>query len=361
MPWQEVASGRHASNRRPDAFPPGACLVIRSGETDLGSAMFDALGLGGDAIAVYRALINTPAATHTQLAERIGIPHEELHNVLDVLEGKGLLRRSHDDPAGVRIESPQVAFERILSEEEIKLHRAQEQLSSVRTGAAQLVDEYLRSVNRRRGEVEHLTGTDEIVARLLELGQNITKSLDSIVTNTPTQHQLDQAKSDEARDLARGVAIRTIYPASARHDNAVVEYAAWLRDHGGATRAVVEVPNRILIYDREVAVLMFDPEDYTRGAVIINTPGMMAALRALFELLWESGTDLAPTEDDEALKPEERELLQLLARGMKDEAIGRQLGISIRTVRRMINTLSSRMDTTSRFALGARAVTRGWL
>jgi sugar-specific transcriptional regulator TrmB len=323
--------------------------------------MFDALGLDGDAIAVYRALINAPAATHTQLAERIGIPHEDLHNVLDVLEGKGLLRRSHDDPAGVRIESPQVAFERLLSEEEIKLHRAEERLSTVRTGAAQLVDEYQRSVNRRRGEVEHLTGTDEIVARLLELGQGLTTSFDSIITNTPTPHQLEQAKSDEERDLARGVRLRSIYPAAARHESAVVDYAGWLRERGGAARTVVDVPNRILIYDGEVAVVMFDPEDYTRGAVIINTPGMMAALRALYEALWESGSDLAPADDDEALKPEERELLQLLARGMKDEAIGRQLGISIRTVRRMINTLSSRMDTTSRFALGARAVMRGWL
>jgi sugar-specific transcriptional regulator TrmB len=323
--------------------------------------MFDALGLDGNAITVYRTLLNAPAMTHEQIAERSSLDHEHLHDVLDLLERKGLLRRSHTDPVGVRTESPQVAFERLLSEEERKLYRAQEQLSSIRAEAAVLVDEYQRSANRRRGEVEHLTGTDEIVARLLELGQNLTTSLDSIITATPTPHQLEQAKSDEARDLARGVAIRSIYPASARHDSSVVEYAAWLRDHGGAARAAISVPNRVLIYDREVAVVMFDPEDFTRGAVIINTPGVVAALRALYELLWESGTELAPTEGDDDLKPEERELLQLLARGLKDEAIARQLGISIRTVRRMINTLSNRMDTSSRFALGARAAARGWL
>ncbi|MPV88009.1 helix-turn-helix transcriptional regulator, partial [Georgenia ruanii] len=323
--------------------------------------MFEALGLDGDAISVYRALLNAPAMTHEQLVERTRFEHDHLHEVLDLLEQKGLLRRSHTDPSGVRTESPQVAFERLLSEEETKLYRAQEQLTHIRAEAAVLVDEYQRSATRRRGEVEHLTGTDEIVARLLELGQNLTTSLDSIITATPTAHQLDQAKSDEARDLARGVAIRSIYPAAARHESAVVEYAAWLRDHGGSARAAISVPNRILIYDREVAVVMFDPDDFTRGAVIINTPGVVAALRGLYELLWESGTDLAPTEADDALKPEERELLQLLAKGFKDEAIARQLGISIRTVRRMINILSNRMESSSRFALGAKAAQRGWL
>jgi sugar-specific transcriptional regulator TrmB len=323
--------------------------------------MFEALGLNDYAIAVYRALLQSPSATHAHLSERVGLDDEAVQAVLDLLEEKGLLRRSHEDPAGVRTESPQVAFERLLSQEEVKLYRAQEQFSQIRAGAAELVDEYQRSVNRRRGEVEHLTGTDEIVARLLELGQNLSTSFDSIITTTPTPFQLEQAKGDEERDLARGIRLRSIYPAAARHEQAIVDYASWLREKGGAARAVINVPNRILIYDGEVAVVMFDPDDYTRGAVIINTPGMVAALRALFEVLWESGTDLAPSNRDDALKPEERELLQLLAKGLKDEAIARQLGISIRTVRRMINILSSRMETSSRFALGAKAAQRGWL
>ena len=324
--------------------------------------MFEALGLDSDAIAVYRMLLASPSVTHPQLAERTGLDHDRVHLVLDLLEDKGFLRRSHDDPTGVRTESPQVAFERLLSQEEEKVHREQEQLSTIRFGAAQLIDEYQRSINRQRGVVEHLTGTDEIMSRLLELGQNVTYSLDSVISVTPTPHILEQAKADEGPDLARGVKIRSIYPAAARHEEAVSEYAIWLAQNGGAARTSLTVPNRILIYDGEVAVLMFDPADYRRGAVIITTPGVIATLRALFELLWESGTDLAPAPPGEnELRPEEQELLRLLARGMKDEAIARQLGISIRTVRRMINTLSGRMDTTSRFALGARAVQRGWL
>ncbi|MFH5821618.1 helix-turn-helix domain-containing protein [Georgenia sp. AZ-5] len=322
--------------------------------------MFEALGLDANAIAVYRTLLLSPSVTHAQLAERAGVDHDGVHLALDVLEQKGLLRRSHSDPAGVRTESPQVAFERLLGDQEEKLHRAQEQLSSIRTGAAQLVDEYQRSVNRRRGEVEHLVETDEIVSRLVELGENVAASIDSVVTKQPTVHQLRESKMDEEKYFERGIKLRTVYPASARHDELVVEYAKWLAARGGAARTSITVPNRVLIYDGEVAVLMFDPEDHSRGAVIINTPGVVATLRAMFELIWAASTDLAPS-DDEDLRPEERELLQLLARGLKDEAIARQLGISIRTVRRMINNLSLRMETSSRFALGAKAAERGWL
>ena len=142
----------------------------------------------------------------------------------------------------------------------------------------------------------------------------------------------------------------------------MVEYARWFRDQGGHARTAVALPVRVLIYDGKIAVVTSDPEDFSRGAVVLNTPGAIAALQALFDLLWEAGADLpAPSASENALRAEERELLQLLSRGLKDEAISRSLGISIRTVRRMINVLSSRVDATSRFELGARAVERGWL
>ena len=122
------------------------------------------------------------------------------------------------------------------------------------------------------------------------------------------------------------------------------------------------LPVRVVIYDAEFAVVTSDPANFSRGAIVLNTPGAITALQALFDLLWEAGDDLpSPPASENALRPEERELLQLLSRGLKDEAIARSLGISIRTVRRMINVLSNRVDATSRFELGARAVERGWL
>jgi len=325
--------------------------------------MFEPLGLNADAIEAYRVLLANPDMSPDQLAGRLSLDDDDVAQTLAVLEDKGFVRRSHSDPTNLRTESPQVAFERIVGHHEQELHRQQEQLSAMRSTAAALVDEYHRTIqNARHGEFERLVGTDHIFSRLLELGQNVESSVDSIVTKAPLPHVLNQAKSDEALALARGVRLRTIYPAAARHDDGVVEYARWFREQGGEARTAIALPVRVLIYDEKVAVVTSDPHDFSRGAIVLNTPGAITALQSLFDLIWASGDELpSPPASENALRPEERELLQLLSRGLKDEAIARSLGISIRTVRRMINVLSSRVDATSRFELGARAVERGWL
>ncbi|PFG40054.1 regulatory LuxR family protein [Georgenia soli] len=325
--------------------------------------MFEPLGLSADAIEAYRLLLAHPDISQGDLARHLERDDDEVTSLLASLEDKGFVRRSHSDPTNRRIESPQVAFERLVGQHEKELHRAQEELSTMRSGAAALVDEYHRTIqNARHGEFERLVGTDQIFARILELGQNVESSVDSIVTKAPLPHVLGQARADEEPALARGVRIRTLYPASARHDDAVVEYAGWFREHGGQARTAIALPVRVLIYDEKVAVVTSDPHDFSRGAIVLNTPGAITALQALFDLLWEAGDDLpSPPASENELRPEERELLQLLSRGLKDEAIARSLGISIRTVRRMINVLSNRVDATSRFELGARAVERGWL
>jgi DNA-binding NarL/FixJ family response regulator len=54
-------------------------------------------------------------------------------------------------------------------------------------------------------------------------------------------------------------------------------------------------------------------------------------------------------------------ILELLGAGLKDEAIARQLGVSLRTVQRAVRTISMALGVTSRFQLGAEACRRGWI
>ncbi|WP_228980587.1 LuxR family transcriptional regulator [Streptomyces sp. DH12] len=58
---------------------------------------------------------------------------------------------------------------------------------------------------------------------------------------------------------------------------------------------------------------------------------------------------------------EQRELLRLLAAGLKDEAIARRLGVHVHTARRRISRLLEALDARTRFQAGARATARGWL
>ncbi|WP_043498617.1 TrmB family transcriptional regulator [Georgenia sp. SUBG003] len=235
--------------------------------------MFEPLGLSADAVEVYRVLLAHPDMSLDELAGRLSKDDDEVAQVLAMLGDKGFVRRSHSDPTNLRTESPQVAFERIIGQHEQELHRQQEQLSAMRSSAAALVDEYHRTIqNARHGEFERLVGTDHIVSRLLELGQNVESSVDSIVTKAPLPHVLNQAKSDDALALARGVRLRTLYPAAARHDPGVVEYAEWFRERGGNIRTAIALPVRVLIYDEKIAVVTSDPQDFSRGAIVLNTP-----------------------------------------------------------------------------------------
>ena len=47
--------------------------------------------------------------------------------------------------------------------------------------------------------------------------------------------------------------------------------------------------------------------------------------------------------------------------GAKDEAIARELGIGVRTLRRRMSHLMGLLDAETRFQAGMQAVRRGWV
>jgi DNA-binding NarL/FixJ family response regulator len=92
----------------------------------------------------------------------------------------------------------------------------------------------------------------------------------------------------------------------------------------------------------------------------------LTTLAMLFDMMWEQSLPLTAAADGRAGHPAEidsfdRELLQLLTAGIKDQAIARQLRVSLRTVRRRLAVLINRAGVESRFQLGVAAARRGWV
>ncbi|MFI7207911.1 helix-turn-helix domain-containing protein [Micromonospora aurantiaca (nom. illeg.)] len=58
---------------------------------------------------------------------------------------------------------------------------------------------------------------------------------------------------------------------------------------------------------------------------------------------------------------ERHKLLRVLAGGLTDEALGKRLGRSLRTVRRMMAELMDRVGARSRCEAGAKAAQLGWV
>ncbi len=122
--------------------------------------------------------------------------------------------------------------------------------------------------------------------------------------------------------------------------------------HGADVRTMAEVPTEARIIDGSVVVL---PGGEPAGTAVFRLPGVVVTTAGLFERLWSAGGPPA------GLGGRERELLRLLSAGSTDESAAVRLGVSVRTVRRMVAGLMDRLGARSRFQAGAKAAGRGWL
>jgi DNA-binding CsgD family transcriptional regulator len=80
------------------------------------------------------------------------------------------------------------------------------------------------------------------------------------------------------------------------------------------------------------------------------------------ELLAAARAEITPTvEAVDLLTAQESIVVRLLAEGQTDDVVARRLGVSARTVRRIVTVVMRRLDARSRFEAGVHAVQRGWL
>jgi len=166
------------------------------------------------------------------------------------------------------------------------------------------------------------------------------------------------------RVLATGAQLRILYPARARSSRGVCDHARWAVARGAAVRTAAVPPPNMLIFDRRLVLLPTNQGDRSKGSALIGDDSVVSALRLSFDQAWSTAEPLGESADRDRppeLTDTERLLLQLLATGSTDERAGKQLGMSLRSVRRMTARLMERLDAVSRFEAGCKAARRGWL
>jgi DNA-binding CsgD family transcriptional regulator len=134
---------------------------------------------------------------------------------------------------------------------------------------------------------------------------------------------------------------------------------------GAEIRTAATVPMSALVVDAGVVVFPVAPARSRGrvGVVSVRLSSVVTTAVELFERVWADAVPLGRatgTEDDEP-DDRERELLALLLAGCTDQSAAYKLGISVRTVRRMVADLMERLGARSRFQAGARAAERGWI
>ncbi|WP_282206083.1 helix-turn-helix domain-containing protein [Kitasatospora fiedleri] len=324
-------------------------------------AELKSFGLSEAASRVYQALLRNPEAPAADLSAELDLSGGEVRSAYQELTRLSLLRSSWDDPLTMRPVIPELGLKTLLAHREAELLAHRQEVER-----AQAAFEVIRAESasgRRFTQTEDLVGVDAIRDRLAELG---ARTHSQVLAFIPGGGQSESARrSSRPLDeelLLRGVELRTIFLDSVRNHQPTTDYARWLGERGGQVRTVPSLPMRMIVVDREAAIVPLDPER-SDTATVLYGKGAIAAMCALFDLVWSGATPLGDTRsrDRNGLSGQHYALLRILHQGDTDVVAARKLGISERTVRRLISEVMDLLEARSRFQAGARAAELSWL
>ncbi|MGW2746060.1 helix-turn-helix transcriptional regulator [Streptomyces sp. NPDC001450] len=327
--------------------------------------LLSGLGIDTASEAVYRTMLARPDGDVREWADDLGLTEREVRESLDRLSELALVRTSAENESRVRPVNPMLALEALLAQQQAELAAHQQRVEASRAVVAETIAQFADRYTPGAGTGFHfLSGVEAIRERLEILTKEVQQEFLTFAPGGPqTPENMDASRPLNLRLLNRGVRMRTVYLDSIRRDPPTVAHAEWLAAQGAQVRTTPTLPNRLILIDRRTALIATDSKNTGAGAVLVDNPGTIALVHALFETVWQSARPIGtrPERSRKTLTTHQAEVLRLMAQGLTDEAIAHQLGVSDRTVRRTMSALLTLLDARSRFQAGVQAVRRGYL
>lgn len=311
---------------------------------------------------VYLRLLASPELAVDGIAGELGLDTATVRESLDELARASLVEVMRGDGPHVRPISPDIAVAALLAREQAMVAQRSQQIEEGRVALAQLLA--TQRELRQSPEMTVLRTVDEVRDRIDALSRECREEVRTLIpAGQSSPRSIEASRPLELEALDRGLRLRVVYLESIRNDPETWDHVVWQRDHGVEVRLAPVVPVRLLVFDGTHAVVPLRDAVRGAGAVVLSSPGVLIALQALFDQVWRSARPMGArrTRDTDGLSGQERALLRLWAKGATDEAAARQLGVSVRTIRRLSANLMERLDAASRFQAGARAFDLGWL
>lgn len=317
-----------------------------------------AFGVNARGDRLYRVLLRDGALAPAALAARLGWDDSDVRDQVRLLSELGLVTTTGREVTTV---SPQLALGRLVEREARELADREQRL------------EHLRGSIRDYAAEER--GPDPTGATLQPLevhsGPAVGPVVDALLRSTTGTlrliHPLEWlddpgwSKSDTllSWEIQGGRPTRCIYPAEALHRSEALAVMRRAAETGEQIRLMNRPPSRLLVFGHDAALVPLEWGRHPTRRVVVRTSGVVDAMCLLFDVLWRAAVPM-PTETLAEGDPAEVRLqvLRMLAAGAKDETISRQLGLSLRTVRRRIAELLTELDAATRFQAGAEAVRR---
>ncbi|WP_040392848.1 helix-turn-helix domain-containing protein [Catelliglobosispora koreensis] len=298
--------------------------------------------------AVYRAVLARHTASPAELVDELGHSAERIARSLARLREHGLVGRMAGTKRRYAAVDPETAVEALLRTRAAELDR-------VRRATADLAAMFAAAQVSGTEEVEITTGAEALGRWFVRLQQ---EAREEVITLDRPPYALTTSNPVEATALSRGVTYRAVYAPEALEWPGVLGDIQELVRHGEEARVLPGLRIKLAIADRRMALMPLSLDLTDVRAAVIRPSTLLDALIDYWELCWSNALPLNAPADD-PLSVEDRDLLTLLVSGLKDEAIARQLGWSVRTMRRRISKLHEELGAANRFQAGVIASRRG--
>ncbi|MEU5029297.1 helix-turn-helix transcriptional regulator [Streptomyces milbemycinicus] len=316
-------------------------------------------------VAVYSCVLRYQQVGMERLAasSELELSEEELGSAVGRLRQLGLLRSHSKDPALLVPVDPDLAAAALAAPIRESLQEQRRRLDQISVEFGRLRARFLEGGRRQAGSIEIISHLDEVRAALNRASNECRQEvLSSQPGGGRSPEVLQEAMSRDTALLARGVRMRTLYNHTARFNAPSQAYVAVLSGLGAEYRTVHDPFGRLIVFDRDLAFI--PDEEGGLGAVIVREPSVVSYLCSVFENAWAHArpfSDAAADGLESVSKELDRTILRLLAAGCKDEAIGRRLGMSVRTTRKHVADIMDALGAVSRFQAGVLAARAGLL
>ncbi|WP_433159532.1 hypothetical protein [Kribbella sp. CA-247076] len=320
------------------------------------------LGLDDSEELAYRALVEVPSYDAAGLAGRLGCHPVEAARALVALETLGLAARSSSGTDRYVASPPSVALAALAVQREEELRRAQREIESLA--------EVYRGTDTDRSVsdvVDVVRGAKAVGQRFAQLQMSAREEVLGFVKSEIAVVPPEENTEEDAA-VDRGVRYRVLIERSAFDRPGFFAAASDSLQAGEEVRVVQELPMRLLIVDRRIALVpLLSGSGGSIGALIVHSSGMLDALLALFDRVWRDGLPLVLGTDgmvegpSDGLPELDARILGLLLAGLTDQAVANQLNLSMRTVQRRVRALMDLVSADTRLQLGFHAARRGWI
>lgn len=308
---------------------------------------FVGLGLAADEEMLYVHLLGISAGTAQQLAIALGLGIERVSAALAALAGHGLVERPGADGVLWSAAAPDVALEELLLRREVELRRTRGR-----------INELMRTYRRSRpgseaGELVEIISGRESIAELWRTLQLGVRSQLRVMDKPPYIQRSDPEL--ELATLARGVRLQTVYESRVLREPERLAEIYPVMAAGEQARVLPELPLKLVLVDDRWALLPVSTGSELESVLLVRPSSLLDALAGLFELYWSRAMRMPAPDSAELPQDRHRQLLALLAAGLTDESIARQMGVSTRTVQRWVREVMDRFGARTRFQAGIQA------